>query len=333
MSKGWKITLIVIASLFAFIFLFLGIYFLWPWNAKFFDIATKEFNIPGLDSTFVPQGFADIGDANTFIISGYMSDGSASRLYVVDADSFDNYFVTLLDDTNDYLGHAGGVAVCEDKVWVVSGDDGGHCYTINLNNILSAQCGDKIGIDSKFATNNGADFVFVYDSLLWVGEFHKDGAYDTDSSHHITTTSGEINKALVFAYTIDTTTNSGVYNYIPVKALSIRSLCQGIAMTNDGKFVMSTSYSLPDSNIYYYNSVLLNDADTTITINDNTIPLWFLDNNSLTASVNAPSMSEELVVKGDKVYILFESACKKYRLFNRKRLTNVYSLPLNFFEK
>jgi len=40
-------------------------------------------------------------------------------------------------------------------------------------------------------------------------------------------------------------------------------------------------------------------------------------------------MAEELVVHDGNVYILFESAAKKYRLFNRKKLTNVYSLPVS----
>jgi len=63
------------------------------------------------------------------------------------------------------------------------------------------------------------------------------------------------------------------------------------------------------------------------------IDLWYLDNESLLNTVNMPSMSEEIVVNNDRIYILFESSAKKYKIFNRKQLKNVYSLPINWLEK
>lgn len=45
----------------------------------------KEFEIPGLAETFVPQGMDYQAEDDVFLVSGYMSDGSASRIYVVDA--------------------------------------------------------------------------------------------------------------------------------------------------------------------------------------------------------------------------------------------------------
>ncbi|MBE5735110.1 MAG: hypothetical protein E7361_01515 [Clostridiales bacterium] len=333
MLKKLKVLLIVIASILIAIMLALGIYFLFPWNGEFFSNATKEFAIPGLDSNFTPQGFSEIND-NTFLISGYMSDGSASRLYVVNSDSGDNHYVTLLDNGADFTGHVGGVQCYGNTGWVVSvTDEGGYCYRFNINDILNANSGSKIDIIDKFATNNGADFVFEHEGLLWVGEFYRDGNYVTDATHHIQTRSGETNPAVVFAYDIDESKAYGIDSVIPVRALSIRGLCQGIDITNEGKFVMSTSYSIPDSNIYYYENVLSEANHSNITINGSVVPLWLLDEESLISTTNAPSMSEEVVVKGDKVYILFESACKKYRLVNRKKLTDVYSLPISSLEK
>ena len=37
MKKGWKITLIVVASVLIFIMGALAIYFWWPWHKEFFD--------------------------------------------------------------------------------------------------------------------------------------------------------------------------------------------------------------------------------------------------------------------------------------------------------
>ena len=72
MKKAGKIILIVIASMLAAIMLFLGVYFLWPWNKEFFNKADKEFVIPGLDTTFVPQGMTRFEYDNNegYLISG-----------------------------------------------------------------------------------------------------------------------------------------------------------------------------------------------------------------------------------------------------------------------
>jgi len=63
------------------------------------------------------------------------------------------------------------------------------------------------------------------------------------------------------------------------------------------------------------------------------VDLWYLDNEALISKMNAPSMSEEIVFNNGRIYILFESASKKYKVFNRKQLKNVYSLPITAFEK
>ncbi len=333
MIKLLKIILVVLTILLAFVGIALGVYFLFPWNGEFFKNSSKEFAVPGLDTAFTPQGFSQIDDTH-WLISGYMSDGSPSRFYVVDTNSGNSKYITLLDGTYDFTGHVGGVQVVGDTIWTVSGtDDGGYCYRFMLDDVMQAISGDKIVIEDKFATNNGADFVFHYDNMLWVGEFYRDGNYITDDTHHIKVRSGETNPAVVFGYNINENKQYGLENIKPVKALSIRGLCQGMDVTADGHFVMSTSYSIPDSNIYYYEDVLNNPSHSTISVNGDNIPLWFLDEEALISTTNAPSMAEELVVNGDKVYILFESACKKYRLVNRKKLSDVYSLPLEKLNK
>ena len=56
---------------------------------------------------------------------------------------------------------------------------------------------------------------------------------------------------------------------------------------------------------------------------------YYIADESLTNTINVPSMSEEIAIKNNRVYILFESAGKKYKIFNRKQLKNVYSLSLD----
>lgn len=336
MSKGLKITISIISVVLALILIFLGVYYFWPWNKEFFDNATEEFAIPGLHTDFCPQGMTKIAGYNQYLISGYMNDGSPSRFYLINAedDSVIKY-VTLNINGKKYDGHAGGVVSFGSTLWTVSQADGkGYAFRFSLSALHAATNGDEVLIQDCFETYNNADFAFAYDNYLWVGEFYKKDKYETDSEHRLKTRTGEINPAIVYGFPINESYTYGLQKNFPQKAISIRGLCQGIAVTNDGKFVMSTSYSIPDSNIYYYENVLAEDPhNTEFKIGHTFVKLWYLDNDSLISQSNAPAMSEELVVENDRVYILFESASKKYKLFNRKRLSNVYSLPLTYLEK
>lgn len=348
---GLKITISVIASLLALILIFLGVYFLWPWNKSFFDNSTKEFPIPGLDTKFCPQGMTRIDDANKYLISGYMTDGSPSRFYLIDGDTNSIIkYVTLNVDGKEFDGHVGGVTYYGSTIWTVSKvEKKGYCFRFLLSELNSAEPGGEIAIDRAtdvFETYNNADFVFTTNismntstggqeitPYLWVGEFYRAKNYETASEHHLTTRSGETNTGVVYGFPINESYNYGIGKTFPQKAISVRGLCQGIAVTSDGKFVMSTSWGLSDSNIYLYDKVL-RDAphNPDYKVGLTSVPLWYLDNQALISTTNAPAMSEELFVKNNRAYILFESACKKYRIFNRKRLENVYSVPLTYLE-
>lgn len=331
-NKKRNITLIVVGSIILVITLFCLIYFCSPWNKDFFNKATKEFDIPGLDTKFCPQGMTYLDNSDEYIVGGYMTDNTPSRYYVVDPDGEVKYF-TLTINGEDFVGHSGGITSYQDSIWIVSKDSEiGYCYHIYVSDVMAVANGGKVAVTGKFDTHNGADFVFNDNGTLWVGEFYKKGKYDTEESHFITTSSGEVNPAVVFGYTIDSSTDNGVKDNTPVMALSIRSLCQGIAVTEDGKFVLSTSYGLADSNLYMYDNVLAKSITETIKVGDTNVPLAILDDSVLLSTVNAPAMSEEIVIKDGKLYVLFESACNKYKLFNRVRVRNVYSLPLSVFD-
>ena len=103
MSKTKKAIIISVSSFLALILVFMAVYFLWPWNKSFFDVAVKEFAIPGLDTSFTPQGFTKLQENDKYVISGYMSDGGPSRFYVVDKDNDDeNKYFTLDIDGKEY---------------------------------------------------------------------------------------------------------------------------------------------------------------------------------------------------------------------------------------
>ena len=335
MKKGLKISISILAIIFALIFAFLGVYYLWPWNKDFFDNANQEFKIPGLDTKFVPQGFTKIEGYNKYLISGYMSNGEPSRFYVIDCEtkSVDNYFILDIDG-KDYDGHAGGVVSYGSTLWVVSKiEDKGYAFRFLLSDIMNLKgSGYEISVRDYFETHNNADFAFAYDDMLWIGEFYREDNYITNTDHHVKTRSGETNHSIVFGFDIDESYTHGLDSDFPQKAISIPDLAQGMEVTSDGKIVLSTSYSIADSNIYYYKNIF-NDPSSSLRVGRESVPLWFLDGQSLIGSKKAPAMSEEIVIENDRVYILFESACKKYKAFNRKRLDSVYSIPLTYLEK
>jgi len=339
MSKGWKITLIIIASIFVLIIGFLSVYFCWPWHKDFFNNASNEFLIPGLDSDFCPQGFTQIQDTNNYIISGYMDNGEPSRFYIINGETkeVERYFTLTIND-KDYCEHAGGVLSMGQTLWTVSSNaEGGFIYRFSLPSIKTVENGAKVEIIDYFKVDNNADFIFGHDGIVWVGEFYRENSYNTVDRHHIKTRSGEINNAVVYGYQVDESKAYGLSKnsngkIMPVKALSIRAQGQGMAVTNSGEFVLSTSYSLPDSQIYYYKNVLEEEAHSTISIGFTKVPLWFLDDEALIAKKSIPCMSEEIVINNDRVYILFESKAKKYRMFTRNRIDSVYSVALNYLK-
>jgi hypothetical protein len=111
-------------------------------------------------------------------------------------------------------------------------------------------------------------------------------------------------------------------------ALSLPNQIQGLAFTSDGKVITSASYSISDSRITVYKDVFTNDYLTQMTVDGNTLPVYVLKQDNLLRDIPAPAMSEGIVVKNDRVFILYESACSKYKLVNRTRKTSVESISI-----
>ena len=310
MSKSKKITTIVIACIFAVLAIFVTFWYFGVSYGDFYAKATKEFEIPGLSEGFTPQGLCYEDKENIFLVCVDMNDGSASRIYVVDGKTEKTTkFFTLNIEDKVYTGHAGGIATDGTNVWIV-GD--GTVNRFSFEEVMAVENGNAIQILDSFVSNNGADFVTVdrTKNNLWVGEFHREGKYDTDESHFIETSDGTINKAISFCYEINSDSPYGITSTTPIMALSTPSLVQGMSFTTE-KIVISTSYSLPNSHIYSYTNIMeeTSEAEKTFNYNDSTaIPLFVLENKILIEDLEAPCMSEEIEFVNGKIYVLFESA-------------------------
>ena len=325
MSKRKKIFLISAICLTGFIFSAVMIYYFGATYKEFDLLAKKEFSIPGLETTFVPQGMTYLENDGDFLIAGYMSDGSASRIYVVDKESGEiEKFVTLKNGESDYTGHAGGITDYNDNIYLV-GDK--LLVRFSLSALKSCDNGASVNIIDSLETGNGCDFVLVDGGNLIVGEFYKKDKYDTPESHHIKTSKGT-NYALSYIYRLDDSKQYGLESTTPICALSMPNQVQGMTFNKDGKIILSTSYSISSSIIYKYENVFEDSKDGEVVINNQNVNLYILDEEDLITTLSAPSMSEEIELVDDRVYVLFESNCKKYRLVNRTRIKNVFSLEI-----
>lgn len=327
-----KRNIIIISSVLGGFVLALGI-FLLVWYLgdnydAFYSRTEVEFAQPGIEAGYTQQGLTFDEESGLFLLSGYMTDSSlASRIYVVDesAESASERYVELKLDGENFNGHLGGIAVYGDTVWL--GDER-TVYTVRLSDVLSAESGASVSITGSFSVINKASFLNVTDGKLWVGEFYRDGSYEVDESHRLTTPAGDTNYAFVSEYNIDESAPNGLSSLVPERILSVTAQVQGMTISAEGKFVLSTSYSLPNSKIYIHENVLAGEAGSTFEVESVDVPVYFLDSSSLIETIDAPCMAEEVVYKDGKVYVSFESACKKYRVFVREQLKDIYSFEL-----
>lgn len=238
------------------VLVFLGIFVLMWYvgdSYKDFKKFSKEFAIEGLDDGAVPQGMTaypsnyvyDVDETGKekvklqqyFLVSSYMSDGSASRIYVTvqltdNKNKVTGYryigFVTLEnEDGTPHLGHVGGIATNGAFLWV-GHDDNVLVATASSKDyenilreiILKAQINlsgeaeeiQSVKFTSSFKANCNASFMVYFDDArytditydrLYVGEFYRKGNYETDKSHRIETPNGYKNTAFMYEYNVD----------------------------------------------------------------------------------------------------------------------------------
>ena len=289
-----KICVITVASILALVILFLGglniakfaIY------SEYYSIKTNICKNPGLSDGFVCQGICAYEEENKFFVSGYMKDGSASRIYVTD-DKNESYYVSLSLNGKAVDAHAGGIATHGDKVYVV---DHNCVYVIPLEDILGAKDGDIVEIKETVKTDNAGSAAYTDGKYLYVGEFHDGVNYITD--HPYNTPDGTY-YAIISCYSFDDMSK-------PEKVYSIRNKVQGMCFTPDGKVVLSTSYGLADSYYYVYDESKAIDSGLT----HEGAPVYYLCETEKV--VKGPAMAEGLDYYNGMVITLTESASDKY---------------------
>jgi len=270
--------------------------------SEYYFIKNNVCTNPGLGDGFVCQGIAASEENGVILVSGYMKDHSASRIYITDMNNVSRY-ICLKQAGEDFTGHAGGVATAGGTVYIASDNK---IFTVSLESVLNAKSGDVLDIGEGTSVNNEASFAYTDDTYLYVGEFHDGGKYNIEG--HENETAEGTHYAICTSYALSDLTT-------PVKVYSIRNKVQGICFTPDGKVVMSTSYGLKDSVYYVYQLDQATDSGKTL----DGAPLYYLD--QLEKEMKGPAMSEGLDYRNGKVITLTESASNKY-LFGKLFFAN-----------
>ncbi|MBE6694722.1 MAG: hypothetical protein E7589_08155 [Ruminococcaceae bacterium] len=260
--------------------------------SEYYSVKTDLCKNPGLGDGFVCQGICADEDSGKILVSGYMMNDSASRIYVTDKEN-NSYYVSLSADGKAFMGHVGGVATDGNKVYVASD---AAINILSFDILLAAKNGDILEFENVVPVNNEASFIFADDEHLYVGEFHDGTNYVTD--HPYTTPDGKF-YAIVSRYSYDDLT-------APDKIYSIRNKVQGFCVTPEGDVVLSTSYGLADSYYYVYSEAEAIDSGLTL----DGAPVYYL--NGCKREIKGPAMAEGLDWLDGKVITLTESASNKY---------------------
>lgn len=310
MKKALKIArnvaLIAVAAVLAILLLVIGGLNVAKY-AIYSDYYGMEENLcknPGLGDGFVCQGVAVSEASGAVLVSGYMKDKSASRIYITNEEN-DSYYVTLKKGDKAFTGHVGGIATTGDTVYLANGSK---IYPLSLQALLAAKEGDAIDVNEGVKVNTSASFVFTDESYLYVGEFHDGGAYVIEG--HESETAEGTHYAYCTKYALSDLTT-------PLKVYSIRNKVQGICFTPDGRVVMSTSYGLSDTVYYVYSESKATDSGKTV----DGAPLYYLDHS--VKEVKGPAMGEDLDCTEGRVVTLTESASDKYifgKLFGARHI-------------
>ena len=321
-SKAKKVIvtiLVVLVALIVIVLIGARIYFRAP-VSSYYKASEKAFVIPGLMDNMTPQGLDYVSSVDTYLICGYQKDGSSSRIYRVDgASGKDEGYVIMGDENgNGIKPHAGGLASHGEYLFVAGDEDA--CINIyKLNDVLSAKNGEVVKKVGGFSTKFGDDKINVAwicfsDDRMIVGEFYRDPNYMTNESHWITTTTGEENRAIAWAYKFSNGEDSsfGISN-TPFEMYSLPGLVQGMTV-KDGKIWISQSYGTPKSTIRCYDV----SGSEPVKIYSGTgkadllIPIYAFDSSTQVGSFDAAPMAEEIVFVDGKLLIMSESASLKY---------------------
>jgi len=235
----------------------------------------KVFNIQGNIDNYAPQGLTYSSKYNVIIQTSYNKYNKASMIFITDFNTKKLVKKLKLKKLNnkDNTNHVGGIATDNIKLWITSDYE---VNEYNLEEIMNTKNNYVKSIKDKKLPNRG-DFCTYKDDTLWIGSFHIKIFYPEDPILHGFKVKENINY------------NKPDYKY------DIPWLVQGMAITDDNKFVYSQSYTP-----FHLSTISIYDKD------------------KLIKEIRIPPMSEGIFYKDNEIYIAFESSATRYFYANPK---------------
>lgn len=291
---------------------------------KFYKCSSQAFHIPDINKFFIPQGIAYNPDTDEILVTGYMTNGKASPIYVIDRESgsLKKSLYMLYSDGKKFKGHAGGIAVYNGKVYIAGSTK--YCmYVIDSETIKSASDGANVYFSDVVDLKNQKDYMRVsftgYDGeYLYAGEFHKDPLFYTYEGHNVETANG-IQKGLVVGFSLEGNIATAQ------KAYSIADNVQGVEF--DEQYVyLSVSHGYNNSKLMVYRRY--EESSKELLVLGKSVPLFNLDDESLVAEYDLPPMSEEICIIDGKMYIMCEAASNRYIMGKFYDADYIYAVDL-----
>lgn len=251
------------------------------------DYSNDEKNlylIPGLNTTYVPQGLclARCGEKMYRLISAYDSEKkNNSCIYIIDKNG--EYKKTLY--LNDSIGvHVGGITadnnsnvyVCDSKNGTIRVYDSNEIYMQDDKTTINQIANYKVDIIPSCISYN------KFDNSIYVATFNKDCT------------------STLTKYSLDLKRNEDI--------IAIPPKIQGITFLSNGEIVLSQSYGIA---------------------NDSTLLIGKINNKEFVCdrSIILPPCSEEIyATENDNIFVLFESAAKKFKC--KKRMNKVILIKI-----
>ncbi|MGM0394031.1 MAG: hypothetical protein ACQEQ5_06330 [Thermodesulfobacteriota bacterium] len=298
-------------------------------------IQDKEVIIPGLFQGMVPQGKAYIEAHGLLVISNYMYTKQTAALTLVSMeDSTLKKVVRIYNhDGSPHLGHMGGISATRKHLWIASGEE---IYRVPLEKIVDSEKEDALFLDPPMSTEVTCSFATASKGVLYVGEFRKRGKrYAAKSSHAYSVACGARNHALMAGFHLDGKTDdiketmqTDTTAY-PSFFISIPDKVQGAVFTRE-HIILSRSYGRRNNSLLsvYRTPFHREPEDWFVLENGMDVPVWHLDCRSHVRSIEAPPMTQGIVMVENSLAVLFESASDKYRRTSRFPQDRIHFLDM-----
>ena len=287
----------------------------WFSYSSFYTHANKVFLIPGINEGYIPQGFEYDAETDKYLLSGYMSDERASRIYVVE-DSGESTCVELKnEDGSDYMGESGGIAHYGEYIYISSSKGLDVFSYTDIKNGAEEVC--RLG---TLLTYNEPEYCTIYNGYLFVGSFYELGEEDVLEHEYNVTPSGEVNPAIITVFQLDDEAEFYV-DPTPKAVITTTAMVQGMCFTDKNEIILSTSFGLSPSKLYIYDTSELSEDPSFTTFSGTCngqefsfegVKKYHLESKNIKETIKAPPMAEEIFYKDGKIFMMNESAGNKY---------------------